>query len=80
MNGKEQRNIANTLVSEISAFPYLVHLFSKLKHSRLNRHPLLRFSKILLPLSIPSQIIYQEVVCIFLAHVFTFLPVYVFIM
>lgn len=75
MNGKEQRNIANTLVSEISTFPYLVHLFFKIKTFQIEQtspfallqdptpslHPLPRGGHC------------QKVVCIFLAHVFTFL-------
>lgn len=73
MNGKEQRNIANTLVSEISTFPYLVHLFFKIKHSRLNRHPLLCFSRSYsLSPSLPRGG-HCQVVCIFLAHVFILL-------
>ena len=76
MNGKEQCNIANTHVSQISTFcPICFIFFSKLKHSKLNRYRLLCFSKIPLPLSIPLSRggHCPKLVSIFLAHVFTFL-------
>lgn len=76
MNGKEQRNMANTHVSQISTFcPICFIYFSKIKHSKLNRHRLLCFSKIALPLSTPLSRggHCPKVVSTFLAHVFTFL-------
>ena len=73
---KEQRNIANTHVSQIPTLcPLCFICVSKLKHSKLNRHPCLCFSKIPLPLStpLPRGGHCPKVMCIFLAHVFTFL-------